>query len=284
MVAFIFAILSLFSSAIAWFFAARASKDMGSLRSLFIFQLIGIPFFLFLLPWAPDQISLANSWLPIMSVGIFETFVMLLLFHALKIGNVSVVIPITDGYAVITAILGFVFLHELITFGRLLGGILIVSGLSLISMKISQSNNLKLVNFNRGAIPAILAAIGTGIFFFAVGVTVRGSNWFVTSLGIRIAISLTAIILLLLKKDSLKGLWKDTSWKWILPAAALDVFGFSFYNIAVSKGDISYVTLIASPQSLITVLLGYIILKEKVSKIQWFGVLLALSGLVSLQI
>ena len=130
----------------------------------------------------------------------------------------------------------------------------------------------------------MLVAVGTGLYLFLVGLVARGSSWFVTALGIRIAISLTALMLLLVKRVSLKKLWQGVVWQWILPAAFLDVLGFSFYNMVVVQAEVSYATIMISAQSLITVLLGYFVLKEQVVRRQWAGIFLAIGGLVILQL
>jgi bacterial/archaeal transporter family protein len=283
MLAFVFSFLALISLAVGWFFAARSSKDMNPLVSTFLFQLVGVPMFLVLLPFAPAGIN-ENIIIPILLIGIFETLVMLLLFKAMKEGDVSVVLPITDGYAVITAIIGVLFLKEILTTGNYIGMFLIFLGITLISTKISKGNLSKILEMKKGVTPALLAALGNGIFFVLVGLAARNSNWFVTALGIRIAISLTAFVILIVKRYDFKKIRQGVSWKWLLPAAFLDILGFSFYNMAVSISQVSYATLMISAQSLVIVLLGFFVLKEKVDRNQWIGVFATLVGLIILQI
>ena len=280
---FIFASLSLLCLGIGWFFAARSSKDMSPLTSLFLFQLIGIPFFVLLLPWAPSGFD-PSFLLPIILVGIFETFVMLLLFYAMRIGDVSVVMPVSGGYAAITMILGAMFLSEALTPGKVSGMALVLAGITLISTQVRTSHMKSIFSLRKGVLPALGAALGGGIYLFFIGIVVRGSNWFVTALGIRIAISFTALVILFLKRENVKQLFQNVSWKWIIPGALLDVLGFSFYNMAVSVGDVSYATVMISAQSLITVLLGFFILKETIAVRQWLGIGTAVVGLVLLQI
>ena len=52
--------------------------------------------------------------------------------YALKYGKVSSVIPITAAFPIITIILGAVLLHEVLTPGKLAGGLLVVAGVFLI--------------------------------------------------------------------------------------------------------------------------------------------------------
>jgi drug/metabolite transporter (DMT)-like permease len=202
----------------------------------------------------------------------------------MKIGDVSVVIPITDGYVIVTVILSMLFLREILPLTGIIGIILIITGISLISTSANNLNLSNFFNFRKGALPAFLVAIGTGFYFFLVGTVSRGGNWFEVALGIRVAISLTAFAIILLKKIKLMELFKGIVWKWILPGAFLDVLGFTFYNIAISRAGVSYSTIMISAQSLVTVLLSYFFLKEKIYPRQWAGILTALFGLISLQI
>jgi transporter family protein len=54
---------------------------------------------------------------------------LLLYFHALKIGEANVVIPITASYPLVTALLAMLFLGESVTASRLVGAGLIVAGI-----------------------------------------------------------------------------------------------------------------------------------------------------------
>lgn len=283
MTTFLFAFSALISLGVAWFFAARASKNMDPLTSLFTFQVTGVPFFLFLLPWAQFEVNF-HSIIPIVLVGVFETFVMLLLFRALKLGDISVVIPISDSYVVVTVLLSILLLGESLTSPKIVGMILVMLGITLVSTKIRSSELNKVFSIKKGVVSALLAAIGTGIYFFLVGMVVKGSNWFMTALGIRIAISITSFIILIAKRENMKKMWHGVVWKWILPGALLDVLGFSFYNIALSFSEVSYATIMISAQSLVTVLLGYFILKEKIISQQWIGIFTGLAGLIILQL
>ncbi|AKM78994.1 MAG: hypothetical protein UX85_C0004G0002 [Candidatus Beckwithbacteria bacterium GW2011_GWB1_47_15] len=284
MTVFLLAFIAMVSLGVGWFFAARSSKDMDPLASMFMFQLVGIPFFLLLLPWAPAGFN-SGLWLPIFLVGVYETFVMLLLFYTMRIGDISVVFPITTGgYALVAFVLGWLFLHETTSLARILGMLLVILGIVLVSAKTTKEKIRQKTGLKKGALPAMLVAVGTGLYLFLVGLVARGSSWFVTALGIRIAISLTALMLLLVKRVSLKKLWQGVVWQWILPAAFLDVLGFSFYNMVVVQAEVSYATIMISAQSLITVLLGYFVLKEQVVRRQWAGIFLAIGGLVILQL
>src|SRR5258706_10757169 len=119
-----------------WIFATKATRNMGPLKSMFLFQLIGVPLFLFLLPIAPHGMPV--NYVTITLIGFFETFVLLLLFYALQVGEAEVVLPATDFYALITAVLGIVLLHESFYLFKGIGMAAIFVGIILIGFKFNE--------------------------------------------------------------------------------------------------------------------------------------------------
>lgn len=264
-----------------WLFATKATRNMGPLKSMFLFQLIGVPLFLFLLPFAPQGIHI-NS-LTISLIGFFETFVLLLLFYALQIGEASVVVPVVNFYALVAAILGIVFLHESVYLFKIIGMVAILIGVVLIGLRL-QDLRKKSAKLYKGIVPAFFMAIGSGVYFYFVTISARESGWFATALGIRVVISIMCFILLLIRGEKLGSMFKGITWKFLLPAAAFDVVSFSLYNIAVSTSEVSYVSVIYSTQVVITVGLAYIFLKERLNKLQLLGLGIVVAGLIFLQL
>lgn len=274
----IFSLLSLVSLGTGWFLISRSTKTISPILSSLLIQLVGIPALLFIIPFIPLDLSIDSIW-PILLIGVYESFVMLILFYAMKIGDTGVVLPITDGYAVITTILGVIFLQDEFSRFMALGFILLITGITLISVNITKKLTVK-----SGVIPALISAVGTGIYFFFIGLALENSNWFTMALFIRISISITLTIILLLKKLDIKSEIKNVEWKYIISGAILDVIGFSFYNIAVTSSTVSYSTIMISAQSLIIVILSYFFIKEKITIKQWIGVIIALFGLIVIQL
>ncbi len=54
-------------------------------------------------------------------------------YHALRLGGASLVVPITATYPLVTAILSWALLQEAFTFPRLIGTVLIVTGVWLVT-------------------------------------------------------------------------------------------------------------------------------------------------------
>jgi transporter family protein len=58
--------------------------------------------------------------------------------------------------------------------------------------------------------------------------------------------------------------------------------GLLFYYMALEKGQVSIVVPLTAIYPIVSVLLGYVILKEKPSPLQWIGVILVVAGAVLL--
>ena len=131
---------------------------------------------------------------------------------------------------------------------------------------------------------AFLSAIGTGLYLYALAIFSRANGWFLTVVTIRVTIATTTFLILLFQRKTLSSLWTQTPWKSIIAAAFLDVVCFSLYNYAISRYEVSSVTIITSLQAAVIVLFSWVVFKEKLNKQQIIGLIVALAGLVSLQL
>ena len=73
-------------------------------------------------------------------------------------------------------------------------------------------------------------------------------------------------------------------WKLLLAAGILDVVAFTTYNMAVSKYDVSFVSVISSASPLVTVVLASIVFKEVTTTVQKIGIALIILGVIGLQL
>lgn len=182
---------------IMWFFVTKAIRDMEVFQSQFLFQLVGIPLLLLLLPFIPHTISTFN--LPLLiGLGILETFVLTLYFYALKIGELAIVGPINNVNILITVFLAVVFLHDSIYPLKVFGIIAVLMGVILLGLKLQTIK--KGVSLYKGVAPALLSTIGTGTYLFFVSISSRINGWYYTSLGIRVVMPITILAIFFIQK------------------------------------------------------------------------------------
>lgn len=72
----------------------------------------------------------AKTFLLFLTAGFLASFVgQITLYHALKIGNASQVVPLAATYPLVTFILSIIFLGEAITLPKIAGVLLVISGI-----------------------------------------------------------------------------------------------------------------------------------------------------------
>src|SRR3989338_5452334 len=198
---------------VLYIFTSKLSRKVGPLVSLFLFQLVSIFLLLPLLPFIHQPIDSKGVGTFVL-LGGFSGLIWLLFLHAMKVGYVHVVVPVTNVAIPIIALLGVLFLNESFSFFK---GVVILT-LSVMWIR-------------------------------------------------RIPIKI-----------------KEIPWKYVIGAAITDTVGFAIYNIAITQGELSYVSIITSSSSIVTVLLSYLFLKEKLNRIQLFGFCFSLAGIILLQL
>jgi len=74
-----------------------------------------------------------RSWLIIILIAVFTAFAVIAFYNGLRIGDASLVVPVTAAYPVLTAILAGLFLGEQITAVRAVGIVVTVIGVALVT-------------------------------------------------------------------------------------------------------------------------------------------------------
>lgn len=279
--AFFISLIPAIGWGIMFFFVAKATRTMEVFQALFLFQLVGIPMLLLLLPFVPSVPETSNLSL-LIGLGILETFVLMLYFYALKIGELAIIGPIYQANIAITVFLAIVFLHDKMYPLKIFGIFIILAGIVLLALRLETVK--KGMAFNKGVVPALLSTLGTGFYLFFVGISSRINGWYYTSLGIRIVIALSIFIMFLGLRKKIRHIFQKVPWKYVILAASFDVLAFSTFNFALTRYEISYVTVISAATPAVSTVLAVIFLREKLKVYQVIGLALVIVGIVSLNL
>lgn len=269
-----------FGSAI--FLTSQSAKKMDPVRTGFLFQLTGMPAAFLLLPFAPHVTHIA--YIPIILIGIYQTFAMLLWYYALRVGNVSLVSSVGELYSLLSVLLGVIVLHETIGVYRFFGIALMFGGGILVGFNWSEFKKNRKGSLHKGVVPALIYSGLLAVFFLFAAISARENGWFVSAFGIRATIVAVSLVILLLQKKNIVDIFKNVPWKWIATAGMIDGVGFGVFSLALTLSQVSYVTMITSGASIVTILLAYIFLKEKLLLYQLIGVVGVVIGLLFLQL
>lgn len=272
-------------SALTWgagdFTGGLAARKVGSYRSVFYAEIIGILFLLIILPFVKETFPNQHVVLFSMLAGAVGTIGLMLLYHAMAIGMMSIAAPVSALLAATIPVVFGIFTEglpnvlTLIGFGFALFAVWMISqGEDGIKDIFSHLSDLKL---------PLLAGIGFGFYFILVHQATGDTHAIIWPLILsRIGGLILVTIYLLITRASLKI--EPSSLPIISANGALDLGGNFFFILASRAGRLDVAAVLSSLFPGATVLLASIFLKERLTRNQWFGVISALIAIILMTI
>jgi drug/metabolite transporter (DMT)-like permease len=197
-----------------------------------------------------------------------------LLYHALSIGKMGVVSPITAVLAAaLPAIVGVFFRHEHLTIAQGVGIAIALVAVVLISLSHDDSGRIEFSTV--GVKEAIASGIILGGFYLFLGLTHPAAG-LQPLLAARIASAGFLLIVALLARGSIVP--GNGTLGLVLLAGAIDMTANVLYVLAAHAGTLAIAVVLTSLYPASTVFLARVVLKERLALIQKIGVGLALAG------
>lgn len=241
-------------------------------------------------------VILAFSWLMVFIVGSFDTitsltsytviflilsglatgFSWLCYFRALQLGNVNKVTPIDKSSTILTMILAIIFLGESITVFK--GISIVLIGIGTYFM-IEKKNDDKKVKDNKWLLYAFGAAIFASLTAILGKVGIEGveSNLGTAIRTIVVLIMAWIMVFVTGKQGELKKI-DGKSFKFIIFSGLTTGFSWLCYYKALQDGQASIVVPIDKLSIIVTIAFSYFILKEKLSKKSFLGLVFIVIG------
>jgi len=263
-------------SALSWgsgdFAGGLASRKLGAYRAVFWADLLGL---LIILPVA------AIYWEPFPSVEVLVNSAMggalgsvglLVLYYSLTVGKMSIAAPVSALFAALLPVMVGLFTQGLPTLAQFAG-----FGFALAAVWLTSQGHwdekFQIKHLADLRLP-ILAGIGFGCYFIFVHYASKDSGsilW--TMIASRVAGTLLSSVVVLARRESF-SVQRD-AWLVVLFNATLDLAGNFFYILASQAGrlDVSAVLSSLFPGS--TIILASIVLKERITRPQAIGIVLA---------
>lgn len=282
------------ATALCWgsadLFARFAARKLGAFRTMLYMQVCG--FFLLTLVmrqlggWGP--LFSGAGWQPWswgIAAGLLNTLSTLSLYRSFEIGKLSIVAPISASYPVLTMVLS-AFTGERLTLVRLAGLLLTIAGVLLVARGEHEPGYANPGDEARPAEKlvgiewALLSALGFGVMFWLLGIRVvpllgsAPSVWIIRLT----SVLATAGVILALGKSGAAPLRRDVPW--IFGVGLLDTSAYVFNNFGMAREQTSVVSVLASLYGAVTVGLAALLLREKVSRMQWAGIAAIFLGIV----
>jgi transporter family protein len=258
------------------------SKQIGSFKSLFWSQLAGLASILLVAFVLKTEI---NITVPVMILSPIAAIVYsagyLFFFKGFEKGNVSIIAATMNLWAVFTMLFAFIFMGQRLTTTQTMGVFMIISGATLASTDwggiTKQGFRLSL-----GVREAILGAFFFGIFWNISEIISEETGWLLTTLLVKFGIVIFLLIFSLAVRREVGLTNGSTKTKYaVLLMGIIEVGAVALVNYGLTIGDAILITPIASALSIVTITLAVIFLKDKVSKLQGLGIVMAIAGIIA---
>jgi len=287
----LFGLLTAFSWGSSDFLARFATRRIGTLRTTLYMQLLGFALLSAALPFLGGWGHLADGsglrpWVWGLFAGALNTVATLSIYRSFELGKMAVVAPLSASYPVITVLLS-ILTGERLTAARAFGIVLVLAGAILVAREdassLDKSTPVSARNAAReiaGLRWALASAVAMGVMFWLVGIR------FVPIVGalpsvwiIRLVSAVATLAVTLVSRQSAAPPVRGAR-SFVAGMAVLDTIAYCFNNRGMQLEQVSVVSVLASLYGAVTVAYAAAILHERITRLQWFGILAIFSGIL----
>ncbi|MEI7468271.1 MAG: EamA family transporter [Chloroflexota bacterium] len=263
------------------FLGSVFSKQIGSFKSLFWSQLAGLISIFLLALWLKADMVISSTAILAAIAAIVYSVGYLFFFKGFEKGNVPIIAATMNLWTVFTMFFAFVLMGQRLTATQSIGVLLIIAGTTLASIDWGRIRHQK-PQLSLGIKEAILGAFFFGIFWNISEIISEDIGWLSTTLLVKLGIVIFLLIFAFAKRQTLGRLNSSAKAKAvILLMGAIEVGAVSLVNYGLTIGDAILITPIASALSIVTIMLAIVFLKDRVSKPQGLGIVMAIVGIVT---
>ncbi|HEY9152049.1 MAG TPA: GRP family sugar transporter [Anaerolineales bacterium] len=267
------------TSAVTWgagdFTGGLAARRTGAIRAVFYGEIFGLLLLFAVVLATPQPMPDGKSILLSIVAGALGTIGLMLLYSAMAQGKMSIAAPVSALLAAALPVIvgmitaGFPGFFALFGFGFALAAVWLVSQ--------SEDGIKDIVTHLSDLRLPLLAGIGFGLYFILMNAATRQTTFWPMVYS-RSAGTLTMALFIILRRESFVP--ARAAWPVMILNGILDVGGNFFYVLAGQAGrlDVSAVLSSLFPGS--TVILAWIILKERLTRTQWMGIVCALIAII----
>ncbi|MFA5186118.1 MAG: DMT family transporter [Patescibacteria group bacterium] len=278
----LFALGALIGWALGDFSIQRAVRAVGNVRALFYIGALGA---IGILPFVWNEIVPALSdianWPLIGFACVLVAVTALVNFQGLKLGKLSVVLPMNGIELVIAVLLAVAAGHESYSF--VIYGHMLIVATGLVLTSVRSLNLIKKIKWEKGVAIALAGAVGLGISNFTIGIT---SIEFSPLLTIWLTHTACAIctLFIMLKRSHLSCIRNDFKrhFNVIMAQSFLDNLAWISFAYATTIIPIGIATTISEGYLALGTLLGIIVNRERLRWHQYAGIALTLIGVIAL--
>ncbi len=132
---------------------------------------------------------------------------------------------------------------------------------------------------------ALISALGFGVLFWLLGNRVVPHVGFASAVWmIRLTSTVVTVIVIVAMRRPLALPRKSAVSTWLLAMGVLDTGAFVLNNLGMQIEQVSVVSVLSSLYGAVTVLLSSVILRERLSKVQWLGIVAIFGGITAISL
>lgn len=199
-------------------------------------------------------------------------------FRALKYGDVNKVAPIDKSSTILTMLLAFIFLHEEITWLKAVCIVLIGAGTYMMIEK-KHNTDEKITQKSDWLIWAVLSAVFAALTSILGKIGISGvDSTLGTAIRTFVVLIMAWVVVFVTKsRDGIKSITSKTLGFLVLSGITTGLSWLCYYK-ALQDGPASVVVPIDKLSILVTVIFSYAVLKEKLTKKAFIGLVLLVAG------
>lgn len=195
-------------------------------------------------------------------------------YSAMAMGTVSVVAPIASLGVIVPVVIGLAE-GESPAAIQLAGLVPAIAGVVVLSYEEQPEQPESAKTARLSVVLAIVAGLGFGIFFTGLDAAAADRpGWAI--LAVRIGGVATVLAALLATRTRFDGV--GAVWPVLIVIGVFDALANALFAIASTKGVLPVVAVGSSMYPAFTVALAHAVLGERLARLQWLGVILALAG------
>ncbi len=267
-------------AALSWgagdFIGGLAARKAGAYRSVFYGEVVGVVVLLVFAAVAGEPLSSGRTWFLSMFAGALGSIGLLLLYHSMTLGLMSIAAPVSALLAAALPVVVGIFTEGLPEFLTVLGFGFALYAVWMVSQGENSVTNI-FAHLSDLKLP-LLAGIGFGSYFVFMHEATRDGGIVWPMVASRAGGMLLVIGYLLITRSS----WKveRSAWSLICLNGVLDICGNVFFILAGQNGRLDVAAVLSALFPGATVLLAWIFLRERLTRNQWIGILAALTAIV----
>jgi drug/metabolite transporter (DMT)-like permease len=262
------------ASALSWgagdFAGGLSSRKVGAYRAVLYADFFGLLILtvtaLFYQEMFPSVSGVVNSLLG----GVLGSFGLLILYYSLTVGQMSIAAPVSALFAALLPVAYGALTEGLPTVIQFLGFGVALAAVWLISQGDGGFHVSKLSDLRF----PILAGVGFGCYFIFIHEAASEPDSLLWPMILsRLAGTVMLFVIVLARRESFPV--PREAWGVVLINAVLDLGGNFFYILASKAGRLDIAAILSSFYPGATVILAWLILKERISRVQTLGIGLA---------